>query len=576
MAEYTLSATLELKDKFTLQINKAKNEFRRLSDGLNKTGEGFKRFSKQFAEVGSITNKVAKEMGISFKKIEDTGKVAAASFIAFGGKSYLGWLELEDQLLRNIAITRANEKEQLNLKKQVEELGATTRFTALEIAQAQMYQAMAGYKTNEILAVTPTLLKLSIATGEDLARTSDIITDSLSAFGLTVKDIEAYTDVLASTANNTNTTVGMMGNAFNYVGASSRALGEDYREVAVMLGILADNSLKGEKAGAGLNAMYARLAKPTTEMKKALKYVNLELFDSNGKFKGLRTIIEESKDVLKNLTAEQRYNWLTTIAGTEGLKIWTSIMNNSAEGTKKAEEAVYKADGAMDEFYDTMSKGSKQTFEEFKSALDGVIKKIGEGLAPIVDEKLKDLTKRLNDLSEQELSTENIEKFMDKIIEKGKIAAGIYAGLKLSLAGAAGAGAIGVSSVAGGVATAVGIGGTLGVYKIGEYFRDKYENSDWYEGDYLTKLSLQQELKEMRQRNKDKEFLKYNHPNKKLDQFSLKNPFESEKITFNLNNLTINSTNNRLKDTETLIEEVKERVGEEMRRALAESQMTQQ
>lgn len=575
MAEYTLSATLELKDKFTIQINKAKNEFKRLSDGLNKTGDGFKRFSKQFAEVGSITNKVAKEMGISFKKIEDTGKVAAASFTALGGKAYLGWLELEDQLLRNIAITRANEKEQLNLKKQVEELGATTRFTALEVAQAQMYQAMAGYKTNEILAVTPTLLKLSIATGEDLARTSDIITDSLSAFGLTVKDVEAYTDVLASTANNANTTVGMMGNAFKYVSATSRAFKEDYREVAVMLGLLS-SSLKGEQAGVGLNGLYARLAKPTAEMKKALKYVNLELFDQEGKFKGLRTIIEESKEALKNLTDEQRYNWLVTIAGTEGLKVWNNLADSSKESVKKMEDSVYNANGAMEEFCDTMSKGSKQTFEEFKSAIDGVMLKLGKGLAPIVDEKLKNLTKRLNDLSEQELSTENIEKFMDKIIEKGKIAAGIYAGLKLSLAGAAGAGAVGVSSVAGGVATAIGIGGTLGVYKIGEYFRDKYENSDWYEGDYLTKLSLQQELKEMRQRNKDKEFLKYNHPNKKLDQFSLKNPFESEKITFNLNNLTINSTNNRLKDTETLIEEVKERVGEEMRRALAESQMTQQ
>lgn len=434
MSNYILSAALELKDNFSSKINSASKSFKNFS---SQVADGGKVIGGSLKGIGNQLGITSDSIKNNFKTVERYGQIAGAAAAAFAGKSYLKYVDLNEQLTKNAAITGASAKEQALMNKQVEQLGNTTRFTQKQVAEAQMYQAMAGYKTNEILSVTPTLLKLSVATGEDLAKTSDIVTDSLSAFGLSVKDVGMYTDVLANVANNTNTTVGMMGNAFQYVGASSRALGESFEEVAISLGILADNGIKGEKAGTGLNAMYARLAKPTTEMKKALKYANVELKDQNGNFKGLRKIIDESRPALEKMTEVQRNNWIVTVAGTEGLKIWSSIMNNSTESTKKAENAVYNATGALDKFYNTMSSTSRQKIEETKSAIEGFQIQLGKGIDPIITEKLTEFNKILNDITQNKLSTENINSFLDEINRKGKIVLGTYAALKGAIFAAA-------------------------------------------------------------------------------------------------------------------------------------------
>lgn len=402
MSNYILSAALELKDKFSSNIQKATGQFDKMSTSIGKSAG---KSQTSLNQMSTSFDKAA----LGIKTFVTTAATAAAT--KFLKDSYVGYVDLNDQLVRNKAISGANAEEQAIMTQQVKELGRSTRFTAKQVAEAQMYQAMAGYRTNEILSVTPTLLKLSVATGEDLASTSDMITDSLSAFGLSVKDAEMYTDVLTNTANRTNTTVGMMGNAFVYVSGTSRAMGEDFKETAVMLGILADNGLKSEKAGTGLNAIYARLAKVTPEMRKQFEKTNTKLYDQNGKFKGLRKIIEESRPALEKLTVEQRNNWLATVAGTEGLKVWTYIMNNSTESTKKAEDAVYNATGALDKFYSEMASTDRQKIEELKSAWDGLQLQIGEGLSPVFGEQAAELTKKLNKLADSALLTvDNIEK----------------------------------------------------------------------------------------------------------------------------------------------------------------------
>ena len=252
---FVLSAVLELKDRFTSTITNARSQFRNLN-----------------GEIGGIQNSITKTSNFLTNSIAGVlGGITAGSVVNFLKDSYSGYVDLNEQLIKNAAITGANISEQAILKKQVNDLGASTKFTALEVAKAQMYQAMAGYKTNEILEVTPTLLKLAIATGEDLAATSDMVTDNLSAFGLSVKDAAMFSDILASAANNTNTSVGQLGGAFKYVGTVSTAMGENVKEVAVMLGLAADNGIKAEQAGTALRGIYSRLAKPTEEMYKKFK-----------------------------------------------------------------------------------------------------------------------------------------------------------------------------------------------------------------------------------------------------------------------------------------------------------------
>lgn len=427
MNDYVLSASLELRDKFTTTIRSATSEFKKMN-GI--VGNAVDNVKKKFKEMNLAVNDIKgiQDKLNGFAKKATIGLVTGSGAVgAFLKSSYMGFVELDEQLTRNAAITSASTEEQAKLKKQVDELGATTKFTALEVAKAQMYQAMAGYKTNEILEVTPTLMKLAIATGEDLAATSDMVTDNLSAFGLSVQDAGMFADLLANTANNTNTSVSMMGSAFKYVGTTSRSMGEDVREVAVMLGIAADNGIKAEQAGTSLRGIYSRLSKITPDMRKQFELTNTKLYDQNGKFKGLRKIIEESKPALAKLTEEQRNNWLATIAGTEGMSLWNAILNNNIESTKKAENAAYKATGSLEKFVGVMSNTDRQKIDELSSAFDAFKKKIGEALSPIVMENVQKLTTYLNNLTNSDdISTENLTNFFDTAVKNAKVAAGAF------------------------------------------------------------------------------------------------------------------------------------------------------
>jgi len=555
VSSYILSAILELKDKFSSNIQKATNEFGKMSNSIDKN---VKKSKSSLDQMSSGFDKAA----LGIKTFITTA--IAGSATKFIKDSYSGYLELNDQLTRNAAITGANAKDQAEMTQQVKELGRTTRFTAKQVAEAQMYQAMAGYKTNEILSVTPTLLKLSVATGENLASTSDMITDSLSAFGLSVKDVGMYTDVLANTANNTNTTVGMMGNAFVYVGASSRAMGEDFKEVAVLLGVLADNGIKGEKAGTGLNAIYSRLAKVTPKMRAQLEKTNTKLYDQNGKFKGLRTIIEESRTSLSKLSEQERNTWLVTVAGTEGLKIWTSIMNNSTESTKKAENAVYNANGALEKFYSTMASADKQKIEELKSAWNGLQLQVGEGLSPVFGEQATELTKKLNKLADSALLTvDNIEK------------------LGRSIVWLTGKGYQMVSQVTGlsGIKSALGL------------IDDRIKNKELYKfqneqrkenraryiehgGFKVEKESINEYLKNSASFSGTKSFSdSFNYGmNKNLKYNIPENNIKSPEINIDLSGLSINTS----LDEEEIIRKTTEKTGEALKLALFQAKLTQQ
>lgn len=504
MSDYILSASLELRDKFTTTIRSATNEFKKMDTDIGSVTSAVK---KKFKDLELNTSKGWKNMQSSvnnFAKNTTIGVVTGSGVIgAFLKSSYMGFVELDEQLTRNAAITSASAEEQAKLKKQVDELGASTKFTALEVAKAQMYQAMAGYKTNEILEVTPTLLKLAIATGEDLAATSDMVTDNLSAFGLELQDVGMFADTLANVANNTNTTVGMLGNAFTYVAGTSATMGEDFKEVATMLGILADNGIKGEKAGTGLNAIYARLAKLTPEMRKQLELTNTKIYDENEKFLGLRKIIEDSKPALAKLTEEQRNYWLATIVGTENLKTWTAIMNNSMESTKKAEKAAYYATGALDKFAETLSKTDRQKIDELSSAFDAFKQKLGEALSPLILESIEKFTNNLNYLTNSDnLTTENLKIFFENIEKYSKLAAGGVIAFNAAVLFA--------RALAGDPsawATLIGLSAMGGAYA-GYKAVDKYFNPEVEKDDKVAKNSYYKSVQEQIEKNME---LHYNY-----------------------------------------------------------------
>ena len=410
--EHVLSARLELKDKFTAVINKAEK-------GL--AGLYQKAKSMNWEKVNSGLNKF--------------GAVAAGGLVGLGaiaGSSLTAFADLEDQVRRNKAIMGATAAEENMLMTQTRELGRSTRFTAQEVAQAQMYQAMAGMKTNEVLEMTPKLLKLSIASGEDLASTSDILTDNMTAFGIELKDVDHFMDVMAATANNTNTSIAQLGEAYKYVAATSRSF-ESMEEVNIILGTLANAGVKSGKAGRNLAAIYARLSKTTPDMDAALKKVGLTLYDNNGKFKGLRKILEEMKPALARMTDEQRNYFLTTIAGTEGMTLLSTLLETNKEDMEKVENAIRNADGATEKMANEMGNTTKNKIAEFRSAVDDLKLSIGEGLAPTATDFINKFTSKMAELnSKGTFDTQNVETYFNRIFSLTAEAIKGFAALKVA------------------------------------------------------------------------------------------------------------------------------------------------
>lgn len=380
MSEYKLSALLELKDKFSgtaqkvgSSLNELKNKTTGVADKLKSSFNGVKG---ALATVG---------VGI--------GATAVVGVLKSSLQSYA---DLEDQVRRNRAIMSASTEQEKQLMQQTRDLGRSTKFTAQEVAEAQMYQAMAGMKTNEVLEMTPKLLKMSIAAGSDFAQTSDIVTDNLSAFGMSIGEVDRLMDVMVATSNNANTNVQMLGEAYKYVAASSRNF-ESFENVNILLGVLADNGIKSGQAGRNLAAIYRRLANPSKQVANALTDLNIQLYDQQGKFKGLKTISDELKKATANLTQEERNRYLAIIAGGEGMKILDSLMGTTAEGYNKVANGVRNAKGATDKFADEMSNTTSNKIAQFESTLKELKISIGEAFAPIATKWMDDFTKKVKE-----------------------------------------------------------------------------------------------------------------------------------------------------------------------------------
>nr|DAR79757.1 MAG TPA: minor tail protein [Caudoviricetes sp.] len=445
MSEYKLSALLELKDKFSGAAQKAggaleklKNKTAGVADKLKGTFEGVRG---ALATVG---------IGI--------GATAAVGVLKSSLQSYA---DLEDQVRRNRAIMSASAEQEKQLMQQTRDLGRSTKFTAQEVAEAQMYQAMAGMKTNEVLEMTPKLLKMSIAAGSDFAQTSDIVTDNLSAFGMSISEVDRLMDVMVATSNNANTNVQMLGEAYKYVAASSRNF-ESFEDVNILLGVLADNGIKSGQAGRNLAAIYRRLANPSKQVANALTDLNIQLYDQQGKFKGLKTISDELKKATANLTQEERNRYLAVIAGGEGMKVLASIMGTTEEGYNKVANGVRNAKGATDKFADEMSNTTSNKIAQFKSTLDDLKISIGEAFAPIATKWMEDFMKKVDEWRKNgALDPDKLKGKAEGIVKAAEVGLRGIMGVKGATWGASLGTALG-----GPVGTAIGgaIGGAIGYF----------------------------------------------------------------------------------------------------------------
>lgn len=372
-------------------------------------------------------------------------------------------LDFESAMSEVGAISGATGEDMTILENKARDLGATTKFSASEASEAFKYMAMAGWETGDMLEAVDGVMMLAAASGENLGLVSDIVTDSMTAFGLEAHQAGQFADLLASASSNSNTNVSMLGESFKYVAPLFGAMGYSAEDAALGLGLMANAGIKGSQSGTTLRGAITNLIKPTNAMAHEMDELEISVNDAQGELLPFGDLMLHLRDKFGRLTDEQKANSAATIFGKEAMSGMLAIINSSDEDFAKLTDATRNYTGAAKDMSDMMNDNLKGRWQEFKSAMEEAALQIYDLLLPSLErwlEKGKELIDWFTSLDKETQETIlKIAGFAAAIgpvlLVTGKLAGGIgsVVGLMGKLSGAA--------TVAGGASTAMG--GGLGI-----------------------------------------------------------------------------------------------------------------
>lgn len=397
-----VDVTLRLVDKMSSPLRIAGTYLRDNARQWIKAGKQIERSGKAIAGVGTNLTKTvtAPIAGIGVASVK-----LAADF------------EKGMSTVQSISGATGTDLEMLSMK--AKEMGLKTKYSASESAEAFKYMAMAGWKAGEMADGIEGIMYLAGATGEDLAGTSDIVTDALTAFGMQAKDTNKFVDVLAQTANKSNTSVSMLGESFKYVAPVAGAMKFNAQDVSTALGLMANSGIKASSAGTALRSLFTRMAKPTKESQTAMDALGISLTDSKGNMKSLDTIMRETRKSFAGLTESQKAQYAAALAGKTGMSGLLAIVNSADSDFNELSTAIYNSDGACKKMYDTANNNLSGQLTILKSTIEGIGISFGERLLPYIKqgtEFIQRLADKFNSLTKAQ---------QDTIIKVGLIAAAV-------------------------------------------------------------------------------------------------------------------------------------------------------
>lgn len=345
-------------------------------------------------------------LGSAFKNVGSSMTKNLTVPITGAGAAVVGVAaKFESAMSEVAAISGASGDELQALTDKAQEMGATTKFSASESAAALKYMAMAGWDTEAMLNGINGVMQLAAASGEDLASTSDIVTDAMTAFGLSADQSTRFADVLAQTANRSNTSVALMGETFKYVAPVAGALGYSIEDASVAIGLMANSGIKGSQAGTSLKNVLTNLAKPTDQVQSYMDKLNISLTDSAGNVKPLNQLLNEMRDGFNGLTEAEKAEYAAGIAGKEGMSGLLAIVNSSQADFDNLTEAINNSSGAAQNVADVMMDNLGGQLTILKSTLEGIAISFGNILLPAVKkavEALQNFLSWLNGLTDDQ------------------------------------------------------------------------------------------------------------------------------------------------------------------------------
>ena len=354
------------------------------------TEQELRRLQEEAARTNTTLAKISEVGG----KLENAGNtIAGAGKKMMGVTTVIGGLgtaavktaaDFDTSMSKVAAVSGATGKDLEALRDKAREMGAKTKYSASEAAEAMNFMAMAGWKTEDMLSGIDGIMNLAAASGEDLATTSDIVTDALTAFGLTAKDSGHFADILAAASSNANTNVGMMGETFKYCAPIAGALGFSAEDTAEAIGLMANAGIKSSQAGTSLRSIMNNLTGDIKLSGAALGDVTIATTNADGSMRGLSDILADCRGAFSQLSESEKANAAESLVGKNAMSGFLALMNAAPADIAKLSGAIDNCDGASAKMADTMQDNLAGQLTILKSQLQELAIAFGEILMPAI------------------------------------------------------------------------------------------------------------------------------------------------------------------------------------------------
>ena len=444
------------------------------------------RLLGQLTDSGLSASARLQSLGDAAKQLGATLTTAVtAPTVAVGAMAVKTFTGFDDAIKQVQATMAAGEEDVAKLTATAKQMGATTRYSASEAAEALNYLALAGYNADQACQSLPQVLALAQAGGMDLAYASDLATDAMSALGLGIGDLSRFTDQMARTAQKSNTSVSQLGEAILTVGGTARQLAGGTVELNTQLGILADNGIKGAEGGTALRNIILSLTAPTDQAAKLMQAYGLSCYDANGNLRGTEEIFRDLNAILGTMTQQQRSEVLSQLFNKVDLKAAEALLANCTDRYDQLSQAVTDSQGATQAMADTMESGIGGSFRNLSSAAEAAAISFGEALAPTVQkvaEKVTELATAFAGLPESTQQT--IAKVAlaaaavgPLLLAGGKLISTVTA-LSAAMSGPAGWITLGVAGIAALTTGAIALGRALHQVDPQDKWKEMMQNAD--------------------------------------------------------------------------------------------------
>lgn len=363
-------------DALQREIIETENELKRLEEQANQSATALQKIS--------ATGEKLKDVG---SNIEGAGKKllpVTATVTALGTASVKTAADFEAAMSKVAAVSGASGKELEDLTAKAREMGSKTKFSASEAAEAMNYMAMAGWKTEDMLSGIEGVMNLAAASGEDLATTSDIVTDALTAFGLSAQDSGHFADVLAAASSNANTNVSMMGETFKYCAPIAGALGFSVEDTAEAIGLMANAGIKSTQAGTSLRTIMTNLSDEVKICGENIGEVTVATTNADGSMRDLSDILADCRTAFSGLSESEKASAAESLVGKNAMSGFLALMNAGEGDIAKLSGAIDNCNGAAQSMADTMNNNLEGQLTILKSQLQELAISFGEILLPAV------------------------------------------------------------------------------------------------------------------------------------------------------------------------------------------------